>query len=186
MMKKTKNSSVSFQKDVDKGHYPALSSMPRVNPFTVPEGYFDRLPAQILEKIDEESATGKTFFLTLRNLRWPYKIALAASLIFIAFTLAYLIFTPGTTQRLISEIQQITAGQLEEFDGYLVNFDESLVDDWVDRKGDGVRQAMVDSTSLDAVTDDDIMNYLLAEYIPDELLLNTQTNVDQSINNNQP
>jgi len=168
--------------DAEKEHSTAPGNLPRGNPFSVPDGYFDSLPARIMETIDEEAEKGKTVILTLRGRKWPYKIALAASLAFIAFTVAYLIFTPDPAQRLIGEIQQITSGQLEEFDGYLVNFDESLVDDWISRIGDGIRQVMADSTSLDAVTDTDIMNYLLAEYTPEELQLNNETDFDQSIN----
>ncbi len=177
-MRKTTHRTVPFGKDVEKEHSTAPLNLLRGNPFRVPDGYFDRLPARIMETIDEEAEKGKTVILTLRGRKWPYKIALAASLAFIAFTVAYLIFTPDPTQRLLSDIRQITSGQLEEFDGYLVNFDESLVDDWVELKGDGIRQAMADSTSLDAVTDADIMNYLLAEYTPEELQLNNETDSD--------
>lgn len=180
-MRTSKHRTVSFQKDDDKGQYPTLSNLPRGNPFIVPDGYFDSLPAKILETTDKDASTGKTFIMTLRDLKWPYKIALAASVAFIAFTVAYLIFTPDPTQRLISEIQQITSGQLEELDGYLVNFDESVVDEWIERKGDGVRQVMADSTNLEAVTDADIMNYLLAEYTPDELVLSNETDFNQSL-----
>ena len=122
-----------------------------------------------MQKIDTKAGTERTFIQTLIELRWTYKAALAASVILITFTFAWLIFKPDPTRQLISEIQQITSSDLVEFDGYLVNFDESLVDEWIDRKGEGIRSAMVDSASLDEVSGADIMNYLLAEYSPDEL-----------------
>lgn len=179
VMKKMKHKTVFLQNEDSKESYRELENIPRNNPFTIPDGYFDKLPSMIMDKIDPETGSKKTFFLSLRNMRWSYKVALAASLIFIALTAAYLIFVPDYAQRLISGIQQITSSELAEFDGYLVNFDESLVDDWIARQGEGIRSAMVDTASLNEISGDDIMNYLLAEYSPEEFPLDTENDLDQ-------
>jgi hypothetical protein len=167
-MKNAKHSRISLREDKDTVRAPLLESMPRTNPFTVPDGYFERLPPRIMQRIDSETGEGRTFIRALIAMRWPYKVTLAASVILVAFTVAFLIFKPDYTQELVSEIQQITSSELVEFDGYLVNFDESLVDEWIARKGDGVGSELFDLTSLDDVSDVDIMNYLLTEYDPDE------------------
>lgn len=168
-MKNAKHSRISLQEDKDAFRVPLLESMPRTNPFTVPDGYFEGLPPQIMQRIGSENDEGRTFFRALIAMRWPYKVTLAASVILVAITVTFLIFKPDYTQELISEIQKITSSELVEFDGYLVNFDESLVDEWIASKGDGIGSELLDLTSLDDVSDADIMNYLLKEYDPDEL-----------------
>jgi len=54
--------------DINPEQTPLLNSIPKRNPFTVPDGYFDALPAQIMERIREGKkaayvAQDKTFWL---------------------------------------------------------------------------------------------------------------------------
>ncbi len=171
VMKILKHKADPQQKEEGKRVMSLLASLPKTNPFTVPDHYFDQLPARIMQKVSEQAGSGRNLIRTIIEMRWPYKLAMAASVIFIVFIAYYLAFTPQSTQPLFSDLQQITAGELIEYDGYLVDLDESLVDEWIEQQGDDVDAELVDLTSLDELSETDIMNYLLVEYSPDELTL---------------
>ncbi len=173
-MKRLKYKATSPQKNEDEGQFSLLQEMLGTNPFAVPDGYFDRLPADIMEKIFVKTEAKSRVIRTVLDWRWPYKVAVAASVILIAFAITYVVLKPQATQQLISEIQQITASELMEYDGYLVDLDESLVDNWIAQKGDSVESAMLSLASLDELSGDDITEYLLSEYSPDELTIDPE------------
>lgn len=170
-MKDSAHKDISLQKDRNENQYPLLQAMRGTNPFTVPDGYFERLAGDIMNKISSQEKPEKNVIRTVMAWRWPYKLALAASLIFMAFIVSYLVMKPQTAQQLISELQQITASELMDYDGYLVDLDESLLEEWIDQKGDGIDSAILSLASMDQLTGDDIMEYLISEYSPDELTI---------------
>lgn len=170
-MKNSEDKAILRKEDKDENPYPLLEGLRGKDPFAVPEGYFDRLPAEILDNISEKDDTGRDVIRTVIEWKWPYKVALAASVIFIAFTIAYIAQRPQPLQPLISELQQITARELMEFDGYLVDLDESLFDDWIAQKGEKVSAEMLSMEGLDELTNDDIEEYLLSAYAPEELMI---------------
>jgi len=51
-----------FEDSLDK-EAPLLNAIPKRNPFTVPDGYFDSLPAQIMEACRESTAKKSTAFV---------------------------------------------------------------------------------------------------------------------------
>jgi hypothetical protein len=59
----------NFEDNIE-GEAPLLGNIPKSNPFVIPEGYFDALPAQIMEACRQDAkktttsfATGKLFWL---------------------------------------------------------------------------------------------------------------------------
>lgn len=170
-MKKIKNSRAFIQKDPDKPNSIGLSDIPKTNPFSVPEGYFDRLPIEIVNKVTEPAAPGFSLKQRYFAMRLTYKIALAAMMVSLAFCISYVVFMVNGKGESAGDIHQITASELFEFEGYLVELDESLVDAWIDQSGDLVSQELVDLDGLNELSEADVIAYLMQSYTEDELRL---------------
>jgi hypothetical protein len=81
---------------------PLLASIPKRNPYTVPEGYFDELPSAIMEKCRQSTAAperaNKIFWL----FRPQWMMAVFVGVVGLAFLLRH--DTPQTYEALASKI----------------------------------------------------------------------------------
>lgn len=146
-----------------------LSDIPMENPFRIPDGYFDRLPADILSRVYRSAEPSPIFPIRLHSLKRPYKLALAASLIVAGLVIAYLVFINNDPLREINGKLELTAQELLEYEGFIVELDESVVDLWVGQEGDRIDLALLDLANLEDLSEADIVDYLLTDYLLDEL-----------------
>jgi hypothetical protein len=70
-----------------------LSGKANVNPFRVPEGYFDLLPQQIMSRVGSEKTSGKEMFI-FRHLQPYMRLAMGLIVIAIIVFFPYRIFKP--------------------------------------------------------------------------------------------
>lgn len=146
-----------------------LPDIPRENPFRVPDGYFDRLPADVLSRITRSDAHSPIFPTRVHSLKWAYQLALAASLIAAGLLIAYVVFIHNDTLKKTNGTLELTASELLEYDGYIVELDESVIDLWVSQEGERIDQALLDMAGLDDISEVDVVDYLLTDYSLDEL-----------------
>lgn len=76
------------ERNIDLKDAPTLRSIPKVDPFVVPEGFFDRFPQKVQEKI--AAGGGKVINLNERRAqqRLYFRIAAAAAMVALVATLA--------------------------------------------------------------------------------------------------
>ncbi|TPE44310.1 hypothetical protein [Pontibacter mangrovi] len=67
-----------------------LSDIPKRNPYQVPDGYFDRLPARVMERT--ESAQEQAFWL--ESLWRPLRLAVAPLVLLLVFVAAFFYSVP--------------------------------------------------------------------------------------------
>ena len=113
------------------------SKLGKNNPFTVPEGYFEQLTAQVMEKLPEKPVAKKAVIKRLRP--WLY----AAACVCIGVFIAGIAFN-NNNDEVRKQMQMATAEQ-EYVESY---YSDSYIDEEAD-------YAMVDNQ--------DIYAYLLAE-----------------------
>jgi len=113
------------------------SKLGKKNPFTVPEGYFEQLTAQVMEKLPEKPVAKKAVIKRLRP--WLY----AAACVCIGVFIAGIAFN-NNNDEVRKQMQMATAEQ-EYVESY---YSDSYIDEEAD-------YAMVDNQ--------DIYAYLLAE-----------------------
>ncbi len=114
------------------------SRIGKKNPFTVPEGYFEQLATQVMERLPEKKPARKAAVKVLRP--WLY----AAACICVAVFTAAMVFS-GKTEDNASQQQRMAAVQQQENAIY-------YSDNYIDEEADYV---MVDNQEIYA--------YLLAE-----------------------
>ena len=96
-------------------------------PFRTPEGFFERVQAETMRRIDEERRKTK-----LRKIRWGISMALAAAAMICGF-----LFLPATQkepagQALQSEWTAQLAGGMEPIDLYLQDLTDEELDEWIE------------------------------------------------------
>ena len=117
------------------------SKLGKKNPFTVPEGYFEQLTAQVMECLPEKPQQQKKKTAVIKQLRpWLY----AAACVCVGVFIAALAFN-NDNEQVRKQMQMATAEQ-ENVEGYYYS------DNYIDEEAD---YAMVDTQ--------DIYAYLLAE-----------------------
>ena len=117
------------------------SKLGKKNPFTVPEGYFEQLTAQVMERLPEKPQQQKKKTVVIKQLRpWLY----AAACVCVGVFIAALAFN-NDNEQVRKQMQMATAEQ-ENVEGYYYS------DNYIDEEAD---YAMVDTQ--------DIYAYLLAE-----------------------
>jgi hypothetical protein len=97
-----------FEEDNLGKEAPLLSSIPKRNPFTVPEGYFDTLPSAILDKCRETAAMPeKSKLFWLFRPQWVTAIVICS----IAITFYMKHATPATFETLTAQVSDSTIYQ---------------------------------------------------------------------------
>lgn len=132
---------------------PILASIPKRNPYSVPEGYFDTLPHSIIEKCRESAAPVKSNIFWLFKPQW-----MIASLVLIVGFTFYLRSNPGpasletlTAQVSDSAIYQNLQNNIDLVD--VSSLEEVLPND----NFSTIEPATADSTN----NQQDIENYLM-------------------------
>ena len=145
---------------------PLLASIPKRNPYTVPEGYFDELPSAIMEKCRQSTATpvraNKIFWL----FRPQWMMAVFVGVVGLTFLLRH--DTPQTYEAMASKISDSAIYQnLQNNIDYV---DVSSLEEAVQNDNTFTAPVQSDSTS----NQEDIVKYLMnhnvdASDIEDEL-----------------
>lgn len=135
--------------------YEKLEDLRKVNPFSVPEGYFDAFPCRVQEKIHPRSEVNplKRILAIARP-----QLALAVSFIVIALVFFFgikMIIKPeiGSTSFTVKEIHS-----LNDYD--LFFYDEAFLVDYIEQNN-----IEIDPITIDGDDSEEIINYLMDEDI---------------------
>ena len=115
------------------------------NPFTVPNGYFNEMKAQVAEKISASGSTPKTGFITV--IRPQLALVSAFAIIFFIGYAALTIFTPKASE---SDLSTLTAGNQYIDEGFL----KTTFIDFFDNEGENT------TDDIHAIPSDEVMSYL--------------------------
>ncbi|HWY97937.1 MAG TPA: hypothetical protein VNY36_02520 [Bacteroidia bacterium] len=131
---------------------PLLSSIPKRNPFTVPEGYFDALPSAIMDKCREtKTIPEKSKLFWLFRPQWITAILICA----IAITFYMRHDTPATLETLTAQVSDSTIYQhLQNNIDYV---DVNSLEDALQNENVTTVPARTDSTN----NQQDIVKYLM-------------------------
>ena len=113
------------------------SKLGKKNPFTVPEGYFEQLTAQVMEKLPEKKPTKVAVMKRLRP--WLYAAACVCGVVFVSAV----IFSNRTEG--VQQPQQVAVTEQDNTNGY---YSDSYIEE-------EANYAMIDNQ--------DIYSFLLAE-----------------------
>ena len=101
--------------------FPLLFGRNKEESFEVPDGYFDSLPKNVIDKIIAEEQ-GRVVSINQNRFKWVYAAAGVAAILIIGF----LLFSPvGTSD--FSEEQLVSLENVEIPMDYVVDFDEDLI-----------------------------------------------------------
>jgi hypothetical protein len=152
------------------GLAPQLSKLNKANPFKVPDNYFEKLPLEILFRINnpEKASTRKNLFLTFQHPKYSFAAAVTVILIVGSILLfhkpASIPYT-GLTEFTLDDILLENPDLIETMDETL------LLETLASGSGDELINYL-DSTSVfnHAITDDQFIEYLSEENLTPDLL----------------
>ena len=141
-----------------KKNSPLLHSISRENPFSVPEGYFDSLPSEIIEKCRREvqpKKWGEGFFTTLLGYKWKLLTVTCCAAVICFFTLR-LNNRPASYEAMAQAIPDSLI--VQHLDNNITYISESSLED-LDEPESGI--SSVKSVSDSTNTDQEIIAYLI-------------------------
>jgi len=145
-------------KKQEKNH--SENNMPKNNPFSIPEGYFENLAGKIEEKINEKQDVNKkfiSFWSTARN-----QLALAAGFIlFVLISYAVMHFIiDGNTGKRVSGLQyaDIIESDIQDFETDL------LIEAYIETRKD-------DEVFSNDIPDEEMIDYLISEDVDIEMIV---------------
>jgi hypothetical protein len=146
-----------------KGIAPVLSEIDRSNCFVVPEAYFDKLPAVIQQRCDENLKAGRMFVFSASILKPKQVFQYAVVIILIFLGIFFLVKKQVTDSRKNSVVTQNDSNRLQQnvfiFDE---ETDESELTDAI-AGSDGAEIQPMDLPETANISSEDIIDYLLAE-----------------------
>ncbi len=151
---------------------PGLSKIKKENPFRVPDGYFDKLPNIIREKIIKPNTVSvwEQFFLLLKQPKYSMSLAVAT----MAIVLALFVFVKpdGQEDQFLSDIT--IEDILRENPELIYSIDESLIIEvLLAENGEDIRDYYDYNIKSDtSISDDEIIDYLSDENFDTELIYN--------------
>lgn len=98
------------------------SRMGKKNPFTVPEGYFEQLASQVMDRLPEKKPAKKPLMRVLRP--WLY----AAACICAAVFTAAMVFNGSNAENNTGQVRMAAAQQQENVSYYSDNYIEEEAD----------------------------------------------------------
>jgi hypothetical protein len=136
-----------------------LSKIKKVNPFTTPNGYFERLPEAIFENIHQ--ATGNKALYRRQGFQaTPIRLAVAAFILLVFAAAIYWLVSSGTISK-ISSGKTITWDILVDNNGKsLIEFDDAILVETLAQE----MTLQAPEVLSDSVTEEDIINYLVIDY----------------------
>ena len=133
-----------------------------INPFEVPEGYFDSLPGLIQNRLEKKKGLLSSLF-EIRSLQWQYKV-IAISFLIILSTGLFLILSNrfSNTDKYANEISWEDI--IDNNDNLLIEFDESTLIESL------IAEAENNYERFLGISSDDIIDYLIEEGHMDDLV----------------
>lgn len=146
---------------------PALSKMEKTNPFTVPDHYFDRLPAIITEKCHTKEQKKVNIFHWFTSVSFRYQLAMASGAILIILAVVLVLTIPQNNH--VSVAQDITWDDVMQEENVLyLDFDEDVLIEML-AEMNGMEDYSTDE-NVENLTSEDIIDYLMNENIELETL----------------
>jgi len=151
---------------------PGLSKIKKENPFRVPDGYFDKLPNIIQEKIIKPNTVSvwEQFFLLMKQPKYSVSLAVAT----MAIVLALFIFVKPDVHE-DEFLSDITIEDiLRENPELIYSMDKSLIIEvLLAENGEDIRDYYDYNIESDtSISDDEIIDYLSDENFDTELIYN--------------
>ena len=158
----TKENNISKEITAElKGLSPTLASVKKENIFDVPNGYFEQLPAKIIEQCREEDLYKSHGIMRYLNVK---SIAAAASVILIAISLLVYNIKDSTHQLALQDLtDEEVLGYLDTHDIYDIN-EEELIEEFSDSDNLFVIGAVLET--------DEIIDYLMENNIDLTAIIN--------------
>lgn len=134
-------------------------------PFKVPDGYFDTLPEQMLAKCKESDKVVVRAFYNRPMFR---AMAAAAAILIVAFVINFMLIdapaeTESYTDYTLQEVYEYNFSNLAELEeAYLLSFIED----------ETIEELFLEETNEVDISDEDIIDYLLAENHIEYLIIN--------------
>lgn len=151
---------------------PGLSKIKKENPFRVPDGYFDKLPMIIQEKITKTKSVSiwEQFFLLLKQPK--YSVSLAVATMAIVIALFVFVKPDGQEYQFLSDIT--IEDILRENPELIYSMDETLIIEvLLAENGEDIQDYYDYNIKSDtSISDDEIIDYLSDENFDTELIYN--------------
>jgi len=167
-VKKNQDEHINFEEFA-----PELNRIKRDNPFMVPDGYFDKLPTSIQEKIESESHKSPNFEQIVTLFKQP-KYSVTAGLTIVILIVAMVVFIKPSDKE-TQFFSDITIDDIiDEYPEFIYYLDESIILEVLFAENgedtyDYFRNDIYTDTTL---TEDEIIDYLSDEKFETDLIYN--------------
>ncbi len=147
-----------------------LAGSSKGNPFTVPDGYFDRLPVMINERLKEKKENH--FYRIVELMKFKWRLALVAAG-FVTVVLVSLLWISNYSNDALPDISDISISDiLQDNPDFFNSLEESDIINIIFANLED-EQNFINDLGFSDITDDELIEYLSNDDIEtDELLYN--------------
>ena len=145
---------------------PTLAAIPKTNPFSVPEGYFDNLPGAVQNKIKASQKRTRPLYLA------SWKISLAAASIALLMV-TWMVFGPSPDSLPTYSLDEFSAEEIHSLFANDDNFelDESMI------VASYIESEAVWDGEDPSLVDEEVIEYLIENDIELDLIINEYNNI---------